>query len=239
MPEQACDRRNVHALLDGARRKRMANVVKPNVRQVQAVQHISPVGAQMVRVEHAAHCAVNDEILSIRRPAKQRAKPLPLHSQQALQHFRQVERTFRSLGFRRAEHQFCAFSVFRARVDRDAPNRLRNMQRAARRVVTLPPHRADLAEPHSGVERKNNARVVERQVGKQPLFKRCLRVIAQHRQLFRAAVRVNRCRNRVDRHNAVCDRTFAADIEHHSHIFHTFRAQRSAGAQISMQRFPV
>lgn len=40
VPEQACDRRNVHALLDGARRKRMANVVKPNVRQVQAA-HLS------------------------------------------------------------------------------------------------------------------------------------------------------------------------------------------------------
>ena len=113
------------------------------------------------------------------------------------------------------------------------------MQRAARRVVIPPPHCADLAEPHSGVERENYARIVERQVGEQPLFECRLCVIAQNGQLFRAAVRVNRCRDGIYRHNAVCHRSFTADIEHYSHIFDAFRAQRAAGAQISMQRLPV
>ena len=186
---------------------RVPNVVKPNVRQFQAVQYITPVSTQVVRIKHAAHRAVNDEIRPVRRPLEQRAKALPLHGQQALQPLRQVERTLRSLGFRRAEHQFCSLSVLRARVDRDAPNRLRNMQRAARRVVIPPPHCADLTKPHSGVQREDNACVVERQIGEQPLFECRLCVIAQNGQLLRAAVRVNGCRNRIYRHNAVCNRS--------------------------------
>ena len=110
VPEQTCDCRGIHTLLDGARRERVPNVVKPNVRQFQAVQYITPIVAQVFRVEHAAHRAVNDEIRPVRRPLEQRAKPLPLHGQP-----------------------------------------------------------------------------------------------------FRAAVRVNGCRNRIYRHNAVCNRTFAAE----------------------------
>ena len=47
-------------------------------------------------------------------------------------------------------------------------------------------------------------------------------------------MRVNGFRDRICGQNSVCDRTFAADIEHHAQVFDTFRAQRTAGAQIAM-----
>ena len=55
--------------------------MKPNVRQFQAVQYITPVSTQVVRIKHAAHRAVNDEIRPVRHPLEQRAKALPLHRQ--------------------------------------------------------------------------------------------------------------------------------------------------------------
>lgn len=233
--QNAGEGEHIHAVLDGAGGKGVAQVVVAGVGQVELFQHLAEIVAEVIRVCHAPLGVVDHIVLRTERSEQPHA-PLVLEVQKLRHDGRNGHVPFAVRAFGRAEHQLGGGLAvpFHVGLVRQPLDGAAKADLVAVAVHLLPAQGADLAQAAPGVQRQQNAHVLQVIVLEQKALQSSLRRVGQRQDFGTPNLLDHGGLHRVVPQTLFLNGLLEGHIQHNAHVLDAFGAERTAGFQIPM-----